>query len=113
MARGTEDEVWRINFASRETWKRAIFMLFFLAVISMTEFVIYSLVILQFITVLISGKPNERLTEFGRELSVFVYNIFSFLTYNSEQRPFPFNAWPGDLPRRPAKRKRPRTKAAK
>ena len=113
MGRGTDDEVWRINFVSKETWKRAVFMLFFLAVISMTEFVIYSLVILQFITVLLSGKPNEWLTEFGGELSVFVYNIFSYLTYNSEQRPFPFSAWPGDVPRRATKKKRSKAKAAK
>ena len=113
MKRASENEEWRIHFASAQTWKRAIFMLLFLAVISMTEFIIYSLVILQFFTVVISGKTNERLTEFGHELSIFVYNIFLFLTYNSEQRPFPFSAWPGEITTRKSRASRAKRSSAR
>ncbi len=98
MSRASKNGEWRDKVASKSTWMRAIFMLFFLAVISMTEFVIYSLVILQFITMLLSRKANERLIEFGRDLSIFVYNIFLFLTFNSDQKPFPFSDWPGNPP---------------
>jgi hypothetical protein len=83
------------NLTRGQTWLRGLFMLLFVLIYSITEVLVTAVVVLQFFFVLISGKQNERLRDFGGALSTFVYQIMSYWTYNSEERPFPFAAWPG------------------
>jgi hypothetical protein len=49
--------------------------------------------------VLFTGKPNARLLDVGLSLAQYVYQVVEYLTFNTEVRPFPFDAeWPA--PRR-------------
>ena len=41
-------------------------------------------------------KKNQPLLNFGAQLSTFVYQIYHYLTFNTEQRPFPFSDWPSE-----------------
>ena len=43
----------------------------------------------------VAFELNKQLS-LGASLSTYAYQVFSFLTYNSEQRPFPFADWPTD-----------------
>ena len=52
----------------------------------------------QFVSIILTGNVNEQLLKFGQNLSTCLYQITIFLTFNSEQRPFPFNAWPDGTP---------------
>ncbi len=79
-------------------WQRLLYMILFFIIYGVTEFVIYAVVIFQFFAVLITGRSNERLLVFGQSLSTYVYQIMRFLTFNSEQCPFPIAAWPNGTP---------------
>lgn len=70
-------------------------MLLFALIYSVAEVVVFVVILLQFFFVLFAGHQNSRLREFGDSLSIFVYQIISYWTYNSEERPFPFAQWPG------------------
>ncbi len=84
----------RENLLSATTWIRFIFMLFF-AVIGYIALGITMLVVLfQFVIVLLTGKLNERILPLGQSLSTYVHQILLYLTYNSDEKPFPFGAWP-------------------
>ncbi len=78
----------------RAIWIRALYMLLFSIIYSVTEVVIALVAAGQFLTVLITGSKNERLLKFGQSLSTFVYQIMQFFTFNSEEKPFPFAEWP-------------------
>jgi hypothetical protein len=82
------------NLTRGATWKRGLFMLLFLLIYGVAEILISAVVVLQFFFVLFSGEQNVRLREFGSSLSIFVYQIMSYWTYNSEEKPFPFGGWP-------------------
>lgn len=82
------------HLASTNTWGRALFMVLFGIIYSVAEIVLVTVVVLQFCFVLFSGSTNARLLTFGAELSDFLYQIFRYLTYNSEEKPFPFSNWP-------------------
>jgi len=86
------------NIRSRPTWTRGLFMLLFAVIYGLAELVITAVVVFQFFYVLLSGKSNERLLVFGQGLSTFVYNIMLFLTYNIEEKPFPFAPWTNEPP---------------
>ena len=84
------------NLLSGPTWLRGLFMALFLLIYGVAEILLTAVVLLQFLFVLISGEKNERLTGFGKSLSLFVYQIILYWTYNSEEKPFPFASWPVD-----------------
>ncbi len=88
------DEALKRNVAERGTWLRGLYMVLFALIYQVAEIVMLAVVVFQFLTKLITGKTNVQLLAFGRSLSVFVYQIWRFLTFNSEEMPFPFAQWP-------------------
>ena len=79
---------------SADQWLRFVFMVLFSIIICVLSYVVGVLVFLQFIFALVTGKDNEKLRRLGSSCSVFISQILQFLTYNSEDKPFPFADWP-------------------
>lgn len=82
------------NLLSSKHWLRLAFMLLFAAVLQIASIVMWVIVIVQFLFSLITGADNSNLRKFGYSLSVYIFHIFKFLTYSSEEKPFPFADWP-------------------
>jgi phosphoglycerol transferase MdoB-like AlkP superfamily enzyme len=82
------------NLLSGTTWLRVLFMALFVLIYGVAEILLTAVVLLQIVFVLVTGEKNERLTAFGKSLSLFVFEIILFWTYNSEEKPFPFASWP-------------------
>jgi len=82
------------SLTAGDTWTRGLFMLLFVIIYSVTEFVLGAVVFFQFLHVLATREVNERLQEFTTDVSVFIYQILQFLTFNSEVKPYPFAPWP-------------------
>ena len=84
---------------SRSTWLRLLFMLVVLVFYGISRAVVTVVIVLQFFYVLFTGHTNERLLGFGQSLATYTYQIVQYLTYNTEQRPFPFDLdWPPGHP---------------
>jgi hypothetical protein len=77
-----------------ETWIRIGYIVFFLLLLSIASSVAFFLVLLQAASVLLTGRDNEKLREFGQSLGQWGFQSLLFATYNTEQRPFPFSDWP-------------------
>jgi len=83
------------NLKSKPTWLRLVFMILFSVLASVTIFVASIVVGLGFLWVLFTGETNKRLQALGKSIASYLYQIFCYLTYNSDERPFPFDAeWP-------------------
>ncbi|MET0357690.1 MAG: DUF4389 domain-containing protein [Cellvibrio sp.] len=82
------------NLTSSKHWLRLLFMLIFAAVLQLASIVMWVLVIAQFIFSLITGQDNLQLRKFGHALSIYIFDTLKFLTYASEEKPFPFADWP-------------------
>lgn len=81
------------------TWLRLLFMIVMAIVYSVAEVVVGAVVVLQFFWVLFTGQRNPRLLGFGQSLATYLYEIVKYLTFNTERRPFPFDAdWPHGQP---------------
>lgn len=90
------DEAMKDRLTRSEIWMRGLYMLLFVLVYSLAELVIAALVVVQFVIVLFTGRGNENLVRLGNNLSMYVYQIFRFQTFNSEDRPYPFGPWPDE-----------------
>jgi hypothetical protein len=56
--------------------------------------VLFFTAIIQFVFALFSDAPNPRLTLFGRSVGRFQGQIADFVSFASEDLPFPFADWP-------------------
>ena len=87
------------NLKRRSTWLRLIFMLVFVAIYAITRIVFGAVVVFQFLWVLFTAETNKQLTELGQSLATYTYQIMRYLSFNSEDKPFPFAAeWPTGSP---------------
>ena len=50
--------------------------------------------VIQFLFTVFTGQVNDNLKIFGASLARYVYNCLLFVTYNSDDKPFPFGEWP-------------------
>lgn len=92
------DDELKQHVKDSSAWTRLLFMLLFAAIYSVAEAVLTAVVAFQFLFVLFTGRKNDRVLSFGSSLATYAYQVFRYLTYNSEERPFPFADWPGDRP---------------
>ncbi len=92
------EESTRERLIRGDIWVRALYMVLFAIAFGLTRVIIVFVVIFQFLSVLFTGRANEPLLQFGKNLSVFIFEILEFQTFNTEQRPFPFSPWPDEEP---------------
>ena len=85
---------WQAKLLSADHWLRFVFMILFMAVAGVASYVITVLIFIQFIFALVTGNSEARLQKFGRNMAQYIFQILNFLTYNTEEKPFPFSDWP-------------------
>lgn len=84
----------KVHLTNPATWIRLGFMLLFALLLIAGRLLIRILVVVQFTLVLVTGSDNENLRNLGQGLGKWIYQAVMFLTFNSEEKPFPFDEWP-------------------
>ena len=82
------------QYEGNARWMRVLFVGLFWIVFHLTQLVIAAVVIAQCVFTLVSGAPNAQLLSFGDSLSRYVQEILRYVTFNSDQQPFPFSEFP-------------------
>ena len=83
------------NIKSRTTWMRFLFMAICFVLVSLAGMVCSVVVAFSFLWVLITGEVNRELREVGQSLASYIYQNIRFLTFNTDDKPFPFGSkWP-------------------
>ena len=83
------------HIKSRDTWTRLLFMVIAYVLVSLAGLVGSVVVVLGFLMVLFTGEVNRELREVGQSLARYIYQNVLYLTFNTDERPFPFGKeWP-------------------
>ena len=77
-------------------WLRGLIMLLMGLAYQVTGTMVFIVTIIQFVIRVLNDVPNVRLLSFGRSLGRYLQQIVYFLTFASEEIPFPFSNWPAD-----------------
>ncbi len=88
----------RPHWRNPDTWRRLAFMAGFVFAYGVAQSVLAAVIVGQGLFLLLGGAPNERLRALGGALARYLYQILLYLSFNSEQRPFPFVPWPTQTP---------------
>lgn len=78
--------------------KRVVWTIIYVAVGWILGHVIVLTAMTQFVVSAVHNEPNPKLKEFGFQVSEFAQQIVSFLTFATDEKPFPFSEWP-ELPK--------------
>jgi len=73
---------------------KGLFVLLFMFAFGVCRFLLFFIVLVQFLFDLISGEPNNRLCQFSSEFKDYIAEVVAFVTYQSDTKPFPFSDWP-------------------
>ncbi len=82
------------GLAKRNIWLRGLLMILMGLAYQLAGTVLFFTAIIQFLFALFSGTANARLAVFGRSLGRFQGQIANFVSFASEDLPFPFADWP-------------------
>jgi hypothetical protein len=83
-----------MSLTNVNTWIRLAYMVLFALLVMAARLLVSIVVIVQFALVLVFGRDNENLRNLGQGLGKWVYQAIMFLTFNSDDKPFPFDEWP-------------------
>jgi type IV secretory pathway component VirB8 len=80
----------------RNIWMRGLFMLLMGIAFQVCGTLLCIVTVVQFVIVLLNDTPNSRLVSFGHSMGNYLRQIVNFLTFATEEMPFPFSEWPAD-----------------
>lgn len=80
--------------SSNSQWQRFLYMVLFGIILYIAGSMVFVLVLVQFVFSLASSEENLELKRLGNSMAKYFHSVIRFLTYNSEDKPFPFAAWP-------------------
>ena len=82
------------NLSRPAHWIRIAYMIALLVAVYIASIVVAVVVLAQALFTLLTGNANPNLRSFGSSMGIYVKQILDFLTYNTEEKPFPFAPFP-------------------
>jgi Domain of unknown function (DUF4389) len=73
---------------------RLIFTLLFVVILSIMNFIIQVIALIQYVILLLTRSYSEPLRSFSNKAAVYVYRLIRYITLNDNIRPFPFTEFP-------------------
>ena len=80
----------------RNIWVRGLLMLMMAIAFHISGMLLALGAIVQFVLAVLSDGPNARLLAFGRSLGGYLGQIADFVSFATEDVPFPFGDWPSE-----------------
>ncbi|MDX2028352.1 MAG: DUF4389 domain-containing protein [Alphaproteobacteria bacterium] len=78
----------------KDTWLRFIFLVVFGIIAYFCSFVILFASAIQFLAKLLGGSSLTVLSEFGDNLAAYLAQVIRYMTFASDEKPFPFAPFP-------------------
>jgi hypothetical protein len=78
----------------KDTWLRFIYLVVISIAFYLSIMLTFATAIFQFLARLFSGSSFTGMAEFGENLSIYHRQVTRFLTFASDERPFPFAPFP-------------------
>lgn len=85
------------NFANADLWFRLLYMIVFGLFSWLARIAILVIALLQFLLVLFTGTGNSNLRAAGEGIARWTQQTYLFLSFASDEKPYPFQDWPGPV----------------
>ncbi len=92
---GLNEEDLKKNVKDKDTWVRFLYLVVFGVAFYLSILLTFAASIFQFLAKLFSGAAFAGLSEFGENLATYQAQVTRYLTFASDEKPFPFAPFPG------------------
>ena len=79
---------------ARSIWLRGLLTLVMAVAFQLTASLLVLVALVQFVLAALTDAPNPRLRDFGQSLGLYLRQIAAFVSFGTEEAPFPFSDWP-------------------
>ena len=69
---------------------RLLFVVCYAVILFVIKFVLQAIVLVQLLSHLFMGGASVRAQKAGQAISNYIYRVWLYMTYNTNERPFPF-----------------------
>ena len=98
------------NVKNPDVWLRGLFILVFGVILYVAVILVGLVVVFQFVTKLLTGGLNRQVADFNGGLLRYISLMLGYITFQSDERPFPFSPWPEQAAAETAPAPRPRAR---
>ena len=98
MTGETSDPQTPERILAKDIWIRGLYMLLFLVIYGVAKSLVFLVIIFHFLALLIARTTYAPLLRFSQSLATYFYEITLYLTFITEEKPFPFREWPSGPP---------------
>ena len=78
----------------RSIWLRGLLMILMALAYQLVSTLLFCVALIQFVLAVVSDAPNARLMALGRSLGRYQSQVADFISFATEDPPFPFADWP-------------------
>jgi len=93
MAELNEEDL-KKNVKDKDTWLRFMYLVVFGVAFYLSVTLTFATSIFQFLAKLFSGSAFKGLSDFGDNLAAYQGQVTRYLTFASDEKPFPFAQFP-------------------
>ena len=98
------------NVKNPDVWLRGLFILIFGVILYFAVILVWLVVVFQFVPKLLTGDLNRQVADFNGGLLRYISLILGYITFQSDDKPFPFSPWPEQAATGTAPAPRPRAR---
>lgn len=98
------------NVKNPDVWLRGLFILIFGVILYFAVILLWLVVLFQFVTKLLTGDLNRQVADFSGGLLRYISLVLVYITFRSDDKPFPFSPWPEQAAAETAPASRPRAR---
>lgn len=91
-----DEQAIKENVKDRDTWLRFVYLVVFGFAFYLSIMLTFATSIFQFLAKLFSGNSFAGLSEFGLNLATYQAQVTRYLTFASDEKPFPFAQFPAN-----------------
>jgi len=91
---GINEEDLKKHVKDKDTWLRFVYLVVFGFAFYLSILLTFATSIFQFLAKLFSGSAFDGLAEFGDNVATYQSQVTRFLTFASDDKPFPFAPFP-------------------
>ncbi len=88
-----DDDI-RENLTTGDTWLRLLWLILIGILAGIAVWLIWLVALVQFFFTLFTGRSQPHMDDFAAGLVAYTQQAFNYMTYQSDERPFPFAPLP-------------------
>ena len=70
---------------------RLFYIVVYIIILGVVRFVLWAVLLVQMVMHLVGAKPSVKAQKTGQVVADYIYRIWLYLSYNTDEKPFPFN----------------------